>query len=361
MLNYEFPPIGSGGGRQSKLLAEEYSKNNKVYFLTVGWNNYGLEKKDNLIIHRLKTKRKGLDKCTIIEQLDFVRKAWKKIPAIINSFKPDRIHIFFTVPTGLLTFHPKINNIPFIVSVRGSDVPGHNPNISKIIYGLTKPIVKKIWKKAKWVISNSDDMKKEINVILPNLDVKVVPNGIDTKNFKPKKYALENKINLLFVGRLIPLKRVDIIIKNINSIERETGKEVNLKIVGSGQEELKLRELTRKIGVENKVRFTGRISYEKLVEEYQSSHIYIQLSTIEGMSNTIMEAMACGLPIISTNVGDASKFVKENGFIVEDFSRIPIFVDKIIKNYDDMKKTSVKIANKYSFSKNMLNYEELII
>jgi len=353
MLNYEFPPLGGGGGKQSMYLAREYAKKNDVYFLTAGYDTFGIVKKEGYTLHRLKTSRKSTLRCSIFEMLSFVNSVRKKIPEIVDKFKPEAIHVFFTLPTGLLVFHSKFKGIPYIVSVRGSDVPGHSPDRFKLIYKISKPIVIKIWKKAKKVVCNSEDLKKEVLGLCPNLDVEVISNGIDTEKFKPKK-TKSDKTRLLYVGRVIPLKQIDLIIKGLTKLD----KSVVLRIVGDGEQREELVILVNKLGLKDRVEFVGEVSYDEIEREYQKGDVYVQLSKVEGMSNTVLEAMSCGLPVITTNVGGVSSFVRDNGMILDDGEYWWKHFKKLDLEY--MGKKSREIAERMGFEEMGKKYGELL-
>lgn len=361
MLNYEFPPLIGGGSIQSMYLAREYAKKHKVYFLTTGYNEFGVGKYDGYILHRIKTSRKKIDVCSSFEMLSFVYQAWKKIHWVVKNFKPDIIHVFFTIPTGLLMFHPKLRKIPFIVSVRGSDVPGHSPDRFKILYELFKPIVKNIWKKSKAVVCNSEELKKEVLSLNPELKIDVIHNGIDINKFKSARSRKnKNRLVLLYVGRLISLKQIDLIIKILPDIIKNISKKIIFRIVGLGPQEKELKDLVKKLNLEDNVIFVGEVDYENIEKEYQKADVYVQLSRAEGMSNTIMEAMACGLPVITTDVGGVRDFVRGNGIVLGkgDINRLNYYLTKI--NYDQMSIQSRKIALGFSFDKIAQDYMAII-
>ncbi|MBI4947476.1 MAG: glycosyltransferase family 4 protein [Bacteroidetes bacterium] len=355
IINYEYPPLGGGGGKQSMYLAELYAQSNEVYFLTAGWNEFGVMKKDGYILHRLKTKRKKIYCCSNKEMFDFVKKAWLAIPSVLKIFKPDIIQIFFTIPTGMIAFHPKLRKIPYSVSIRGSDVPFHNPDLSKLIYFLFLPFVRKIWSKAHSLISNSETLKSEVLAISPSLNIDVIPNGIDISKFKPKKFNTDSKeITLLFVGRLIPLKQIDFIIRALPDVNRLSESNIYLTIVGNGCEGKYLRSLVSQLNLSKHVTFTDEVDFSKIQEEYANADIYIQLSKVEGMSNTVMEAMASGLPVITTNVGRNCELINGNGILINEVSHNSI-VQAILKYSNNKEKIisdgiiSRKIIEKYSW------------
>lgn len=316
MLNYEYPPLGGGGGKQSMLLARAYAKNHDVYFLTTGYKNFGIAKKNGYILNRIKTSRTNTMYCSNKEMMEYVVKAWNVIPKIVAEFKPDIVHAFFTIPTGLLIYHPKLKDLKFIVSVRGSDVPGHNPDRFSLLYKIFTPIVKNIWRRSH-VVCNSEDLRREVLSVCPGLKVKVIPNAVDTEKFRPLKKSKQKKeIRILYVGRLIPLKQVDLVIKALPGIIKKIDKKIIFRIIGSGPDNEKLKRLVKDLKLGHNVKFIGEVDYDNIHKEYQNVDIYIQLSKVEGMSNTILEAMSCGLPIITTNVGDAEKIIRGNGILI---------------------------------------------
>lgn len=357
IINYEYPPLGGGGGKQSMYLARELAKSNSIYFLTAGYQEFGIVQKEGYILHKIKTSRKNKDQCSAAEMFSFVYRAWKEIPQIINQFQPEIILVYFTIPTGLLSFHPALRKIPYLISVRGSDVPGHNPDRFKALYFLSLPLVSRIWKKAKAVVCNSIGLKKEVLELNPELNVEIIPNGIDLEKFKLiKKLNSSEEINLLYVGRLIPLKQIDKVIVTLPKIITKTKKKVKFKIVGSGVQESELRSLVKKMDLNEAVIFVGDVNYETIEQEYQKADIYIQLSKIEGMSNTIMEALACGLPVITTDISGIDVLKNNNALkIINNLEKLPDLVLELAE-----KKITFPKIEEFSFNNIAKRYQELI-
>ena len=99
------------------------------------------------------------------------------------------------------------------------------------------------------------------------------------------------------------------------SLLHEQGFQATLRIVGVGPEETSLRNLVASHRLENSVDFVGAVEYDGMHREYQKADLYIQLSKVEGMSNSILEAMASGLPIITTDVGGVVDLIDGNGVV----------------------------------------------
>jgi len=146
-------------------------------------------------------------------------------------------------------------------------------------------------------------------------------NGVDSAVFKPiisdsekdalrKKHGLPDGKIVLFTGRLTPQKGL----ADLLSIWSQVLKEVpsaQLVLCGGGEQEYELRQLACHCGIERTVHFVG--SVESTVDYYRAADLLAQPSYIEGNSNSILEAMACGLPIVSTEVGGTPQLVGKAG------------------------------------------------
>ena len=89
-----------------------------------------------------------------------------------------------------------------------------------------------------------------------------------------------------------------------------------LRILGEGNLERQLRDLARALAVEDTVDFKGHIDHARLPDVYASSDLFVLPSLNEGMSNTVLEAMACGLPIVTTGTGGSNELIKGNGTVI---------------------------------------------
>ncbi|MCX6754232.1 MAG: glycosyltransferase [Candidatus Nomurabacteria bacterium] len=154
----------------------------------------------------------------------------------------------------------------------------------------------------------------------------VISNGINTQEFKPilvgdfyDRFDIpKNAVKLLFVGRLFPEKSVDTLIRAIPHII-EKYPDTHIMIVGGGHLKSKLEKLTHEINVNKFITFLGLVSEEDKILAYNASDIFIlpSLAELEGM--VVLEAMACGKPIIiSDSKMSASRFfVNDNGYLFE--------------------------------------------
>lgn len=152
----------------------------------------------------------------------------------------------------------------------------------------------------------------------------VISNGVDTSRFKKmdtsgflKKYNLDkNKKHLVFVGRFHPEKSIDTLIKAMPKI-LEANPSVHLVLAGTGHQEEQMKKLTKDIKMDKNITFCGRVSDEDLVLAYNTGDVFVlpSLAELEGM--VVLEAMACGKPILIADAKDSAStfFVKDNGYL----------------------------------------------
>ena len=140
--------------------------------------------------------------------------------------------------------------------------------------------------------------------------IHIIPEGIVVRKFeqrfpRPTEYAPQSKRIILGVGRISGYKGFDQLIEALKRVLKETP-EAHLIIVGQdwGARE-SLEKLSRSQAIDDHITFTGRISGEKLIALYQAADVYVNSSRHEGFGITILEAMACGTPVISTKTGVA--------------------------------------------------------
>jgi glycosyltransferase involved in cell wall biosynthesis len=254
-----------------------------------------------------------------------------------------------------------IFKIPYIISLRGSDVPFYNPRFSKLDHWLFAPLNKHlIWSNAAEVISNSQWLKKLAQKTAPEQKIITIPNGVDTSQFKPLKGNQQesNAFNIICVSRLVKRKRIDLVIKAVAALEN---KDLKLTIIGTGKEKHSLSSLVDKLGVNNQVVFLHNVAHHKIVEHYQQSDLFVLPSLSEGMSNSLLEALSCGLPVIVSQTGGVKELVKENGIVLK--TATPGSLKKAIvdlyQNKEKQKRmgrASRKIAKQYSWGKSADQY-----
>jgi glycosyltransferase involved in cell wall biosynthesis len=318
MLNYEFPPIGGGAANAHLCLLMQYAynKNLQIDVLTSA-PKPGLIKEnfaDNITIYKVGIHKKQLHFWRKTEVLEWLFKAGFHYKKLLRENKYDFAHAFSGFPTGWLSYR-SANKLPYIISLRGSDVPGEHARL-KFDYKILGPAFKVIWKKASAIVANSQGLKNRALNFMPSAKIDIIPNGVDTECFRPAQTTSESqKLRLITVGRLSVTKRVEILIEAIDILNRQS--KIRLKIVGGGQLLQKLKQIVTENNLDNIIELTGRIDSEEMPQIYRQNDVFISASKMEGMSNAMLEAMASGLPIIATRCEGVDELITENGIVVE--------------------------------------------
>lgn len=319
MLNYEFPPIGGGAGKAHLCLLKQYTKNPdlQVDVLTSAPTpGFFIERfSPNITIYKVGLHKKELHFWRRVEVMEWLVKARFHYRRLLRENDYDLAHAFFGFPTGWLCYR-SARKLPYLISLRGSDVPGSHARL-KLDYKIFGRVFRAIWKKAVALVACSEGLKKRALNFLPSVTIEVIPNGVELDRFAPA--AGDEKpaaVRLLTVGRLSVTKRVEMLIDAVESLH-QAGYTIGFSIVGGGPMEQKLRRLVWKKGLKGIIEITGRIGSEKMPEIYRQHDIFVSASMQEGMSNAMLEAMASGLPIITTRCEGVEELIADNGLIVE--------------------------------------------
>jgi len=312
MLNYEFPPLGGGAATANRHLLkalqhhpniyidlitsstgkayeEAFSERIRIYYLNIGKKNRNPHYQSNRNL------------------LSYTIKARKRAQKMILEKHYDCIHAFFGIPCGWIA--QKLN-LPYLVSLRGSDVPFYNRRFVLAERLLFRRLSRKIWRKAAYVVANSRDLKALAQKTAPRQTIWVIPNGVDTSRYYPDPGEKSIwKLTLLTVSRLIHRKGIADLLEALQGIVN-----TELLIAGEGNMRSELEQHATILGVN--ARFLGRVNQEELRKLYQRADAFVLPSHNEGMSNALLEAMASGLPVLVTDTGGSAELVKDNGYVV---------------------------------------------
>lgn len=172
--------------------------------------------------------------------------------------------------------------------------------------------INKIMNYSERIITVSEFQKTNVVEIYNNYANKIctIYNGIDINKFNISHSDLGDQIKLIFVGNLIDVKGVDILLHAINVLKKDT--HVSLDIYGSGKNSEKYKFLVNKLGIVDKVKFKGPVSNDVLPQYLQKYSFLVLPSRYETFGIVLIEAMACGVPVISTEVGAIPEIVTSN-------------------------------------------------
>ena len=191
----------------------------------------------------------------------------------------------------------------------------------------------------------------------------VLRNGVDLKVFRPPedREGLRSKMDfngttILSVGYLIERKGHDLIIRALKYLPG-----VKLLIAGDGEERDNLRALMKSEGVEDRVSFLGNIPHENLKDYYGAADILVLASSREGWANVLLESMACGTPVVATNIWGTPEVVScpEAGVLVaRETKSIADGVKTLLADYPDRSMTR-KHAERFKWNEVSIGQQAL--
>jgi glycosyltransferase involved in cell wall biosynthesis len=370
IVSHEYPPIGGGGANACFFLAREIArKGNSVTVVTAMFENLPYEEitDEGVKIYRVKCKRSNKEKSSFKEMLSYLVSAMKKTDVLLQREKFDKCLVFFGIPSGPIALRLKHKyKIPYVVRFGGGDIPGAQKRF-KYIYVVLAPIIRKIWQNAESLIANSEGLKLRAQGFEDKYPITVIENGVDNQFFAPVAKEDSGTVKILFVSRIIEGKGLQYLIPNLNEINEKVndicGKNIKLVIVGDGPYRGELEKIASKFNSDKFVSFEGRKDREDVKKYYQSADIFVLPSLSEGMPNVVLEAMACGLPIIMTPCEGSKELVTDNGIItsLEDLkdNMVKLCSDKALRN--EMGQKSLEHINeKFQWETIASRYIELL-
>jgi len=145
-----------------------------------------------------------------------------------------------------------------------------------------------------------------------------------------------NPFTVLYVGRLNKVKNVELLIRAIKFLKKNRS-DIKLKIVGSGEELQNLTKLAESLGVKDSVDFMGSVSHDRLLPFYLLADVFVLPSYSEGMSVALLEALACGVPSVASEVGGVRKLIVPgvNGYFIKNFD-VSELASKIMLAYEKL-------------------------
>jgi glycosyltransferase involved in cell wall biosynthesis len=322
MLNYEFPPIGGGAGKAHLAILKQYAGKSNLQvdvLASAPKPGFAVQKlSDNVTIYTVGVHKKNLHYWRKIEVVEWVTRATPPYRRLLKENRYDLVHAFFGLPTGWLCYRTA-NRLPYIISLRGSDVPGGHARL-QLEYKLLGPLLKRIWTDASALVACSDGLKNRALRFSPSANIDIIPNGVDLERFRPaSNKELSGELKLLTVGRLSVTTRFEMLVDAVEILSKN-GKKFRLTISGGGRLLDELRNLVEQKKLTGIINLTGRIESEKMPDVYQQHDMFVSASMQEGMSNAMLEAMASGLPIITTRCEGVDELISDNGIVVEEDS-----------------------------------------
>lgn len=313
-----------GAERVICVLANEFAKKDDVVVLTLKKNTKDAYKFDRsvkrLCVDRTSYEHDGKTRSKL-RKLSFARLS--RLRKILVDENPDIIISFLPEPSLRLMFvskySPRVRRIPKIVSIRNDpEKEFSNPLIRFAMKGLYKAV--------DGMVYQTKDAKNYFRGIVETTNQVVIQNPIDEKFLIEPKDDKYRQKRIISVGRLEPQKNHELLIKSFGGIINNVDDDYTLDIYGEGSMRKSLQEMIDGMGLNEKVFLKGKT--DDIVSKLNDSRIFVLSSNYEGMPNALMEAMALGLPCISTDCpcGGPKSLIKngDNGLLVKNGDRVAL-------------------------------------
>ena len=374
MVNHEFPPIGGGGGTTTRFLAKHLVKAGvEVNILTAKPGNEPyFDHPDGFRIYYIGPTKTNIETSHIPEMTRFIFSTLFNAKNTLRKIQPDLIHCFFSIPAGCFgLYSKKVYNIPFITSALGADVPGFNIGDWRldVYHNITRSLSRAIWNNSSFVVANSPSLKVLCEKFSPNQNIEMITNGVDLNIFYPSNLQNNDQslpVQLLFISRLSLQKGIETLIEGCGILKSRGVSNYKLTIVGDGPLKDHMFANIDRHKIRDNINFLGWRKLEELPNIYRSSDIFILPSVMEGMPSVVLQAMACGLPIIGSRVKGFEEVIEDNvnGLTVKynDANELADAIEKLIKSQElrqKMSKKSLEKAKKFSWESIAKRYLEL--
>jgi glycosyltransferase involved in cell wall biosynthesis len=327
VLNYEYPPLGGGAAVATAALVHGLAERGVQVDVVTSAATSGERRTPpprddlgdgNVRIYRVPSRRIGVHEAGMLGAATYLLNALPLVRRLVKAHHYDLVHVFFSLPTGALLPFAGLGNVPVVVSLRGSDVPGYDPYNTKMqsFHRLLAPLTRWIWRRADRVVAVCESLGRLTHATCPGLEYGVVPNGVDLKLFHPSGAPRNGgPIRCLAVARLVERKGLGDLIRAFALLKRGA---FELEIVGDGPDEAVLKELATSLGVAREIRFSGALGRAAVAERYQMADLFTLPSAAEAFGNVFAEALASGLPIIGSTIGGIPELVEDgvNGLLV---------------------------------------------
>ena len=272
---------------------------------------------------------------------------------LIKNFRPDIIHAHYASSYGFLAYLSRFK--PFILSVWGSDIY-YFPYYRRI----NKWIISLVIGAADKVCSTSYAMKKIIEKEYKRMDIEIIPFGVSIKHFK---FFPKSKQNFI-VGTIKSIENhngIDCLIEAARIIVYEYRKNIKFLIAGEGSLKELMQKKAASLMLQEHINFAGHIPHQNVIKYYNSLSIFIAVSRRESFGVSVVEAGACGIPSITSNIGGLTEVNLNNrtGLVISP-NKPRELAESILKLYanDELRKKLGKgarnhVINNFNWSDNV--------
>jgi colanic acid/amylovoran biosynthesis glycosyltransferase len=282
--------------------------------------------------------------------------------SVLASIRPDLVHYEWNTAAIDFQYMQKVWQCPNIVSCRGSQIlirPHIEGNAAYI------EALKTSFSIADGIHCVSEDILQEgVHYGLDSKKARVIRPAVNETQFYPlNRERDDSSFHVVSTGSLLWVKGFEHALAAI-ALLKAKGVPLTYHIIGDGPELLRILYTINDLGIQDEVKIHGKLSPDKVLERLQSSDVFLLSSLGEGISNAVLEAMSCGLPVVTSDCGGMSEVIHDGqeGYVVPIFDA-EAMAERLFRLYSDKalrqnmgKQARQKILNEYRLEQQIQDF-----
>lgn len=363
-----YPTFGGSGVVATELGKALAEKGHQIHFITYSQPVRLGSFRDNIFYHEV-----AISNYPLFEHQPYETELASKMVDVVEHEKLDLLHVHYAIPHASAAFmaqqilKSRGVNIPFITTLHGTDITlvGKDKSFEPVITFCINQsnAVTAVSESLRQDTYNHFDTKREIKVI-PNFIHQTVEKPLRTDKERRRKYASDDERIICHVSNFRKVKRVEDVMRIFHKINQTV--KSKLLLIGDGPERYNVEVLCRELGACDRVMMVGKI--RDAANLMSLSDLFLLPSQTESFGLAALEAMAVGVPVISSNTGGIPEVNKHgySGYLfdVGDIDKMAEYGIKIIqddKTLDQFRLQAQKQAQQFSLAKILPEYENLYL
>lgn len=364
VVNYEYPPIGGGGGRVAAQVAEELAvRGHQVRVQTSRVR--GLSPNElspaGVEVRRVFSFRRKADTCSVPEMAGYVVANTLPVLHAVRQWRPDVMHVHFAVPTGPVAWVAhQLTGVPYVLTAHLGDVPGGAPEQTAQLFRIVKPFTRPIWGAAAAVTAVSSHVAALAKAAY-GVNAQVIFNGTSSRMTALPEADSEGILRLLFVGRMSVQKNPVFLAQVLSALRGQPWRAVFL---GDGPLRRSLEAELQRGGVAAQCELRGWTDAASVRRVMNASDILVMPSLSEGLPVAAIEAVSQGLALVGSDIPGLADILENgvNGWAlpIHDVEKWVHMLKSVLQDRDELRRrqeASLRVAAKFDLPKIMDAYE----
>lgn len=301
VVNYEYPPVGGGGGRVAAQVAVELARRGHEVRVQTSRVS-GLPPREMISgvdVRRVFSFRRKADTCSVPEMGGYVLANAAPVWRAARSWRPEVMHVHFAVPTGPVAWLThRLTKTPYVLTAHLGDVPGGAPEQTDHLFRVVKPLTGMIWRDAAAVTAVSTHVA-DLARAAYGVESQVILNGVAGRAGSPPAGDPTGVLRLLFVGRMSVQKNPVFLARVFAGIK---GRPWRAVFLGDGPLRAALQQEMARVGVEGQCELRGWSDEKAVRAAMDESDVLVMPSLTEGLPVAAIEAAARGLAICGSAI-----------------------------------------------------------